>query len=90
MIPNTIREMEQHTNVQCWNFVMSSFVRSYGIHKVMSNQDFHYLALEWSDEHNYVCDIHLDDLRKVDVYFRNYYEEFKIRDTDIEGPDCNA
>ena len=36
-------------------------------------------VVEWCDEHNYVCDIHLDDLRKVDVYFRKYYEEFKNR-----------
>jgi len=58
---------------------MSSFVRSYGIQRVIGDEDFHYLALEWCDEHNYVCDIHLDDLRKVDVYFRKYYEEFKDR-----------
>lgn len=74
----------------CWNFIMSSFARSYGVEKVMSDQDFHYLALEWCDEHDYVCDIHLDDLRKVDAYFKNYYAEFRVRDTNITGQDCNA
>ena len=78
-IPTTMMVMEQHTNHQCWNFIMSSFVRSYGIARVIGDEDFHYLALEWCDEHDYVCDIHLDDLRKVDVYFRKYYEEFKDR-----------
>ena len=77
--PTTMMVMEQHTNHQCWNFIMSSFVRSYGITRVIGDEDFHYLALEWCDEHDYVCDIHLDDLRKVDVYFRKYYEEFKDR-----------
>ena len=76
----TMMEMEQRTSQQCWNFIMSSFVRSYGIKKVAGDEDFHYLALEWCDKHNYICDIHLDDLRKVDVYFRKYYEEFKGRD----------
>jgi hypothetical protein len=77
--PTTMMVMEQHTSHQCWNFIMSSFVRSYGIARVIGDEDFHYLALEWCDEHDYVCDIHLDDLRKVDVYFRKYYEEFKDR-----------
>ena len=63
---------------------MSSFVRTYGIKRVMSDQDFHYIALEWCDDHNYICDIHLDDLKKVDFYFKNYYEEFKSRDTNTE------
>jgi hypothetical protein len=79
-IPTTMMEMEQRTSQQCWNFIMSSFVRSYGIKKVVGDEDFHYLALEWCDDHNYICDIHLDDLRKVDVYFRKCYEEFKGRD----------
>lgn len=62
---------------QCWNFVMSSFARSYGVSKVMSDQKFHQIALEWCDEHNYVCDIHLDDLNKVDAYFRKVYENWE-------------
>lgn len=84
-IPMTMVVMEQHTNHQCWNFVMSSFARIYGVREAENNMDLHYLALEWCDEHNYVCDVHLDDLRKVDVYFRNYYEEFKNGDRDTEG-----
>ena len=62
---------------QCWHFVMSSFARSYGVSKVMSDQKFHEIALEWCDEHNYVCDIHLDDLNKVDAYFKNIYENWE-------------
>jgi len=59
---------------QCWDFVMSSFTRSYGVSKVMENQRFHELALQWCDDNNYECKIHLDDLRKVDAQFRNLYE----------------
>ena len=59
---------------RCWHFVMSSFSRTYGVNRVMSEQKFHVVALQWCDDHNYVCDVHLDDLNKVDVYFRNIYE----------------
>lgn len=62
---------------QCWHFVMSSFARSYGVSKVMSDQKFHEIALEWCDKHNYVCDIHLDDLNKVDSYFIKVYENWE-------------
>ena len=62
---------------QCWNFVMSSFSRTYGVNKVKSEERFHAFALEWCDEHNYTCDIHLDDLRKVDIYFRQQYESWE-------------
>ena len=53
---------------------MSSFTRSYGVSKVMENEKFHELALQWCDDNNYECKIHLDDLRKVDAQFRNLYE----------------
>jgi len=66
--------MESH---KCWNLVMSSLSRIYGINKVISGEKFHAFALEWCDEHNYKCDIHLDDLNKVDVYFRQQYESWK-------------
>lgn len=59
---------------QCWHFVMSSFSRTYGVTRVMSEQKFHELALQWCDDNNYECKIHLDDLRKVDAHFRNLYE----------------
>ena len=62
---------------QCWNFVMSSFARIYGVNRVMSEQKFHEVALEWCDEHNYVCDIELDSLMKVDAYFKNIYENWE-------------
>jgi hypothetical protein len=61
---------------RCWHFVMSSFVRSYG-RIVISNKRFHEIALKWCDDNNCRCDIHLDDLGKVDIYFRKYYEEFE-------------
>ena len=62
---------------QCWEFVMSSFARTYGVNKVMGDQKFHEIALEWCDEHNYVCDVHLNDLTEVDLYFRNIYENWE-------------
>ena len=62
---------------QCWDFVMSSFTRTYGVNKVMGDQKFHEIALQWCDEHNYVCDVHLNDLTEVDLYFRNIYENWE-------------
>jgi hypothetical protein len=59
---------------KCWDFVMSSFVRTYGLSKVMNDPKFHIVALEWCDDNNYVCDISLDSLVKVDSYFKNVYE----------------
>lgn len=61
----------------CWHFVMSSLARSYGVDKIKSSDKFHSFALEWCDEHNYECNIHLDDLNKVDVYFRQEYESWE-------------
>jgi hypothetical protein len=62
---------------QCWHFVMSSFARLYGVEKVKSTESFHAFALQWCDDHNYVCDIHLDNLAKVDTYFRQQYESWE-------------
>ena len=56
---------------------MSSLARVYGINKVHSDESFHSFALEWCDDHNYTCDIHLDDLRKVDAYFKQQYESWE-------------
>ena len=56
---------------------MSSFARIYGVNKIKSEEGFHAFALEWCDEHNYRCDIHLDDLNKVDFYFRQQYESWE-------------
>jgi len=56
---------------------MSSFARSYGVEKVISEEKFHWMALQWCDDNNYTCNIHLDDLNKVDAYFRRYYEEWE-------------
>jgi hypothetical protein len=56
---------------------MSSFSRLYGVKRVMSEEKFHEIALQWCDDHNYVCDIHLDSLNKVDMYFRKVYEDWE-------------
>jgi hypothetical protein len=63
---------------QCWNFVMSSLARIYGVKKVHSEEKFHAFALEWCDENNYKCYIHLDDLNNVDRYFKDKYESWEI------------
>jgi hypothetical protein len=62
---------------QCWHFVMSSLSRIYGVNKIKSEERFHAFALQWCDDHNYTCDIHLDDLNKVDRYFREEYESWE-------------
>jgi hypothetical protein len=56
---------------------MSSFARLYGVKRVISEEKFHEIALQWCDDHNYVCDIHLDSLTKVDIYFRKIYEDWE-------------
>jgi len=66
--------MESH---KCWNFVMSSLSRIYGIDKLKSEEKFHAFSLEWCDEHDYNCDIHLDDLNEIDNYFRKQYESWE-------------
>jgi hypothetical protein len=62
---------------QCWNFVMSSFARIYGVERAMREQKCHEIALQWCDDNNYTCDIHLDCLSKVDAYFKKIYEEWE-------------
>ena len=62
---------------QCWHFIMSSFARLYGVERINADRKFHEIALQWCDDHNYICDIHLDDLNKVDLYFRNIYETWE-------------
>ncbi len=62
---------------KCWQFIMSSFARIYGVNKVADDVRFHEIALQWCDDHNYVCDIHLDSLAHVDSYFRKIYEEWE-------------
>ena len=60
---------------QCWHFVMSSFVRMYGVPKVNSEESFHAFVLEWCDDHNYSCDMLCDmSLNEIDVYFKKEYE----------------
>jgi hypothetical protein len=56
---------------------MSSFARSYGVDRIKSEQKFHEIALQWCDDTEYNCDVHLDDLNKVDFYFRNIYETWE-------------
>jgi hypothetical protein len=62
---------------QCWHFIMSSFSRTYGVKRVMSEQKFHEIALQWCDDHDYVCNIHLDSLTKVDIHFKKIYEDWE-------------
>ena len=62
---------------QCWNFVMSSFARLYGVKRVIREEKFHEIALQWCDDNNYSCNIHLDSLSNVDTYFRMIYEEWQ-------------
>ena len=62
---------------RCWDFVMSSFARSYGVDKAITNVKFHEIALQWCDDNNYTCDVHLDNLVKVDSYFRQIYENWE-------------
>lgn len=54
---------------------MSSFARTYGVHRAHFEQKFHELALQWCDDNNYSCNIYLDSLTKVDSYFKKYYED---------------
>jgi hypothetical protein len=54
---------------------MSSFARIYGVKKVMSDPTFSSAASQWCEEHGDVCDIELESLSKVDVYFKKIYEE---------------
>ena len=56
---------------------MSSFSRLYGVNRVISEQKFRKIAQQWCDEHNNVCDIHLDSLTKVDIHFRKIYEDWE-------------
>jgi len=65
---------EQH---KCWNFIMSSFSRTYGVERVLIEEKFHKIALQWCDDHNYVFDVQLDSLDKVDSYFKNIYESWE-------------
>jgi hypothetical protein len=62
---------------RCWHFVMSSFARLYGVEYVKSHVKFHEIALQWCDDHDYTCNIHLDSLTKVDAYFKKIYEEWE-------------
>lgn len=63
---------------QCWDFVMSSLARTYGVSAVKSEESFHIFALEWCDEHNYICDVNLGDLREIDDYFQKQYENWQL------------
>lgn len=60
----------------CLGFVLSSFSRLYGVERVRSNHDFLTIAQRWCEDHDNKCGIHLDDLRKVDKYFEQYYTQF--------------
>lgn len=67
----------QQDKTRCWHFIMSSFARSYGVERVMTEEKFHEISLQWCDDNDYKCDVHLDSLFKVDEFFRNVYQEWK-------------
>jgi hypothetical protein len=56
---------------------MSSFSRTYGIERVLHEEKFHEIALQWCDDHNYVFDVQMDSLNEVDSYFKNIYENWE-------------
>jgi hypothetical protein len=56
---------------------MSSFSRIYGVNRVKIDERIHAFSLQWCDDHDYICDIHLDSLNKVDAYFRQQYESWE-------------
>ena len=43
----------------------------------MRDSRFNIIAQKWCEDHNNMCDLYLDDLRKVDKYFYQYFEEKK-------------
>lgn len=56
---------------------MSSFSRTYGVERVLDEEKFHEIALQWCDDHNYVFDVQMDSLNEVDSYFKNIYENWE-------------
>lgn len=51
---------------------MSSFARIYGVEYILKHKKYYMdIACKWCQEHNNTCDIFLDDLLKVDEYFKS-------------------
>jgi hypothetical protein len=62
----------------CWNFVMSSFCRSYGVSKIKTVEKFHEIALIWCDENSsWIEENKSLSLNDVDDYFRKVYREWE-------------
>lgn len=66
--------MSTKNKVQTWNFVMSSFSRSYGVERARNEEKFHEIALFWSDENE--VDKY-KTLEEYDEYFKNLYENWQ-------------
>lgn len=62
---------------KCWHFIMSSFARTYGVPRTKWDQKIHEFALQWCDDHDYKCDIYLGDLKELDTYLRQEYENWE-------------
>ena len=59
---------------KCWDFVMSSFARSYGVKKIMTEDKFHEIAISWwGDNKMEKC----KTLEEYDRYFKELYENWK-------------
>lgn len=59
---------------KCWEFIMSSFARSYGIDKMMNDRKFNEIALTWCGDNT------IDKyktLEEYDSYFKKLYESWK-------------
>jgi len=58
---------------KCWDFVMSSFARSYGVKKIMAEEKFHKIAISWwGDNKMEKC----KTLEEYDRYFKELYENW--------------
>lgn len=65
--------METNTK-PCWEFVMSSFARSYGVDKIRINKSFGDIASSWCNDNSIEGSKTLDE---YDKYFRELYENSK-------------
>lgn len=62
------------TKQKCWEFVMSSFARSYGVNKIMRDKKFNEIALSWCGDNTIEK---YKTLEEYDRYFRGLYEDWK-------------
>jgi len=63
-----------NTKRKCWEFVMSSFARSYGVDKIIKDRKFCEIALSWCGDSKIEKYKTLED---YDRYFRELYRSWK-------------